>query len=127
MTFAFNPQRGLVIVRAEVFGPTGSAVLRLALDTGATRTLIDSAALVAIGYDPAASTDHVQVSTGSGVESSAIVEIKRIVALGHDRQSFFVLSHKLPPTLSVDGVLGLDFMRGLSLTIDFRTGQVTLT
>ena len=27
---------------------------------------------------------------------------------------------------AVDGLLGLDFFRGQSLTVDFRTGQVTL-
>ena len=126
MSFAFNPQRGLVIVRTEVFGPTGSAVLRLALDTGATRTLIDSAALVAIGYDPAASTDRVQVTTGSGIESSAHVVTEKIMTLGQQRTAFPVLSHRLPPTLSVDGVVGLDFLRGQVLTVDFQTGQITL-
>jgi len=34
----FDPQRGLVIVAAELWGASGSAVLRLALDTGATST-----------------------------------------------------------------------------------------
>jgi hypothetical protein len=48
----FNPRVGLVIVRAEVFGPTGSIVLRLALDTGATSTLISVGPLAAVGYDP---------------------------------------------------------------------------
>jgi hypothetical protein len=28
--------------------------------------------------------------------------------------------------LIVDGVLGLDFLRGHVLTIDFRSGQITL-
>ncbi len=41
MSHAFNPDRGLVVVQAEVFGPSGSVVLRLALDTGATGTLIN--------------------------------------------------------------------------------------
>ena len=34
----FDPQRGLVIVAAELWGASGSAVLRLAPDTGATST-----------------------------------------------------------------------------------------
>lgn len=126
MSFAFDPERGLIVVRAEIWGTTSSAVFRLALDTGATRTLIDSGALVALGYDPASTAQRVQVTTGSGIESAAAIAIDRIVALGQDRQSLRVLSHKLPPTLSVDGVLGLDFLRGLLLTVDFRTGQILL-
>ena len=53
MSLSFDPRRGLIVVRAELFGPSGSAVLQLALETGATSTLINVAMLVAIGYDPA--------------------------------------------------------------------------
>ena len=67
MNYTFDAQRGLVIVQAELFGPTGSIVLRLALDTGATGTMINVAPLTAIGYDPSLAPDRVQVTTGSGV------------------------------------------------------------
>lgn len=53
MSVPFNPQHGLVMVRAAVDGPSGSAVFRLALDTGATGTVINVGMLVALGYDPA--------------------------------------------------------------------------
>ena len=76
MTFAFDPYSGLVIVRAELTGPSGSGILRLALDTGATSTLVNVAMLVAIGYDPALTTDRVQVTTGSGVEFAPRVELR---------------------------------------------------
>jgi hypothetical protein len=33
----------------------------------------------------------------------------------------------LPPGAGVDGLLGLDFLRGQSLTIDFRSGEITLS
>ena len=68
MSIPFNPQHGLVIVRAAVEGPSGSAVLRLALDTGATGTVINVGMLVALGYDPALVPERIQVTTGSGVE-----------------------------------------------------------
>ena len=53
MSFSFDPQQGLIIVPAELWGPSGSAVLRLALDTGATGTVVNTGMLVALGYDPA--------------------------------------------------------------------------
>jgi hypothetical protein len=37
-----------------------------------------------------------------------------------------VLSHALPPTTGIDGLLGLDFLRGSVLTIDFQNGQIDL-
>jgi predicted aspartyl protease len=110
-----------------VFGPLGSIVLRLALDTGATATMINVAPLVTIGCDPSLSPDRVQVTTGSGVEYAPRVEVNRIKALGQERTLFSVLSHTLPASATIDGLLGLDFLRGQKLTIDFRQADVSLT
>ncbi len=126
MSFPFDPQRGLVIVRAELWGPSASVVLRLALDTGATSTVVNVGMLVAIGCDPATAPDRLQVTTGSGVEFSPRVRLQRIVALGLERTDFHVLGHTLPPSAAVDGLLGLDFFRGQVLTVDLRSGRVTV-
>ena len=126
MSVPFNPQHGLVMVRAAVDGPSGSAVFRLALDTGATGTVINVGMLVALGYDPALAPDRIQITTGSGVEFAPRVTLDKITALGQERTDFPVLGHTLPPSAGIDGLLGLDFFRGQSLTVDFRTGQVTL-
>jgi predicted aspartyl protease len=126
MSVPFNPQHGLVIVRAAVDGPSGSAVFRLARDTGATGTVINVGMLVALGYDPALAPARIQVTTGSGVEFVPRIPLDKIVTLGQERTDFPVLGHTLPPSAGIDGLLGLDFFRGQSLTVDFRTGQVTL-
>ena len=126
MSFPFDPQQGLIIVLAELWGPSGSAVLRLALDTGATGTLVNTGMLVALGYDPALMPDRVQITTGSGVEFVPRVLLDRIMVLGEESAEFPVLGHTLPPSAGIDGLLGLDFFRGRSLTIDFRAGQVVL-
>lgn len=126
MSFSFEQRHGLVIVNAELWGPTGSAVLRLALDTGATGTLINVGMLVAIGYDPALVPDRVQVTTGSGVEFVPRVTLDKIVALGQEHSEFAVLGHTLPPSAGVDGLLGLDFFREQVLTIDFKKFEVSL-
>ena len=126
MTFPFDPHQGLIVVRTELNGPSGRAMLRLALDTGATTTLINAAMLVSVGYDPALTTERSEVTTGSGVEFAPIVEVSRIAALGEERERLPILCHTLPPTAGVDGVLGLDFFRHQVLTIDFRRGQIIL-
>lgn len=115
-----------MVVRAELFGPDGSAVLRLARDTGATSTVVSVGMLVAIGYDPALVSDRVQVTTGSGIEFAPRVILDGVVALGQERSGFPVLGHTLPPSAGVDGLLGLDFLRGQMLTVDFRAGHVML-
>lgn len=127
MSSTFDPRQGLIIVPVEVWGPTGSAVLRLALDTGATVTLLSVAMLVALGYDPALSQTRVQVTTGSGVEFAPRVTLNRMRGLEQERVDFPVLGHTLPPSAGVDGLIGLDFFRDRNLGIDFRAGQVTVT
>jgi len=126
MSYPFNAQRGLIALQAELFGPSGSAVLRLALDTGATATLVNVGLLVALGYDPALAPVRVQVTTGSGVEFAPRVTINKIATLGQEHDNFPVLGHTLPPSAGVNGLLDLDFLRGRELVIDFRQGRVRL-
>ncbi len=116
----------LVIVQVELWGLFRSAVLSLALDTGATSTLVNQSRLMQLGYDPASQLERFQMTTGSGIEFVARLTLSKIVALGRERTNFPVLCHTLPPSASVDGLLGFDFFRGMSLTIDFRNGQLHL-
>jgi predicted aspartyl protease len=127
MSFVFDPHQGLILVQAEISGPSGIAVLRLALDTGATTTLINAGMLVSLGYDPALSSDRVQVTTGSGIEFAPVVNLNRLRTLEQERTDFPTLCHTLPPSAGVDGLLGLDFFRNQKLTIDLRAGEITLS
>ncbi len=127
MNYRFNARRGLIVIQSEIQGPSGSIVLRLALDTGATGTMINVAPLTTIGYDPSLAPDRVQVTTGSGVEYAPRLSVLGIKALGQERQDFPVLAHTLPPSASIDGLLGLDFLRGQVLRINFQRGIVVLS
>jgi predicted aspartyl protease len=126
MSFPFNPRHGLILVQAEVEGPSGLIRLRLALDTGATTTIIDPSLLIAIGYDPNSVQNRVPVTTGSAVVTAPLLPVIRMRALGQERLNFQLLSHSLPPSAGVDGLLGLDFLRGRLLTVDFTNGVLTL-
>jgi predicted aspartyl protease len=126
VSFAFQPHRGLILVQAELKGPAGTGILSLALDTGATATTVNQSRLMQLGYDPAGTTDRFQVTTGSGIEFVARITVEKVAALGQERAGFPVLCHTLPPSAGVDGLLGLDFLRGQILTVDFRNGRLTL-
>jgi hypothetical protein len=126
MNLDFNPQEGLIIVPTRLFGPGGDAVVQLALDTGATGSLVNWDIAVLLGYDPAIVQDRVQVTTGSGVEFAPRIKVMKIEALGKIHEYFPLLCHTLPPTAGVDGLLGLDFFRGTFLTIDLISGKVNV-
>ncbi len=126
MSVSFSSQQGLIIVGAEIEGTLGDVVLRLALDTGATSTVINVGILVAIGYDPALASERFQITTGSGVEFVPRITLKKIVALEQTLVNFPVLCHTLPPSTGVDGLLGVDFFQEQTLTIDFSNRKISL-
>jgi predicted aspartyl protease len=124
--FPFNPKRGLIRVQVDLSGPAGQTVVYLALDTGATSTLIGLGALQLAGYDPTVVGQKMQIITGSGTVQAYRLPVASLAALGQTRTGFPVIAHTLPPGASVDGVLGLDFLRGNVLTIDFIQGEINL-
>jgi predicted aspartyl protease len=127
MSVPFNSQQGLIVIDAELEGPAATISLRLAVDTGAVRTLLRDALLIAVGHDPAQSTQQTRMLSASGIQPVALVTVLRLKALEQERQQFPVIAHTLPAAAAIDGLLGLDFYRGQKLDIDFRQGLITLS
>ena len=87
--------------------------------------MVSARLLADIGYD-LTQTPIVTMTTGSGVLEVPEVTVSKLNALGQTRENVSILAHTLPPTATVDGILGLDFLRGHVLNIDFRLGRLTL-
>lgn len=126
MIYQFDPAERLILIKAEATGPKRTMPLRLILDTGATTSVFRESILAAMGYDLANVTDRVEMTTGSHVTTVSRVVLTRFSALGKHRFGMQVVSHSLPLNISASGLLGLDFLRDFSLSIDFRNGQITL-
>ena len=78
MSFIFNPHHRMIVVGAQLHGPSGRIVVRLALDTGSSRTMVAIAPLVTAGYDPALAGDRVRVTTPTSVAFLPRLTIARI-------------------------------------------------
>jgi hypothetical protein len=126
MSTPFYPDDGLIVVSAVVEGPLQDTQVSLALDTGAVDTVISESILRFVGYDPSLAAQQVQATAATSVVSVPQLPVRRLSALGQDRFDFPVLAHTLPPSAGVDGLLGLDFVRGYELKINFRTGLIDL-
>ncbi|MBN2542816.1 retropepsin-like domain-containing protein [bacterium] len=126
MKVNFDPKQGLIPIQTRLFGSHTDTIVRLALDTGATGTMINWDVAVLLSYDPASVKERVQVTTGSGVEFAPRILIRKVEALGLTSVNFPVLCHTLPPSATVDVVLGLDFFRGKLLIIDLNEGFVNV-
>ncbi len=127
MKSSFNGQEGLVIVRGTLFGPSGDLDVILGLDCGATNTVLNGAVLEYVGYDLALASDPVTMATVSRLELASSLTIGKLEVLGHALENFPVLIHDLPHLAGVDGLLGLDLLRGHVLTLDFPNGELELT
>jgi predicted aspartyl protease len=109
-----------------LYGPKGDTIVNLALDTGATWSLVSWETAVLIGYDPASVSERTSITTGSGVEYCPKITLQQLEALGKKAKGLDVLCHTLPPTSRVDGLLGLNFLRRFDLRVNFRHGYLTI-
>lgn len=66
------------------------------------------------------------MTTVTGIVQTPQSIATRVLALKQHRDHFPVVLHDLPAA-RFDGILGLDFLRGQELTIDFRQGLITLS
>jgi hypothetical protein len=76
MSVPFDRHGRLIVVRANLWGPSGRTLLRMALDTGATATVVRASSLITLSYDPADATEHCDVATGSGIERVPLIDVE---------------------------------------------------
>lgn len=126
MKITFDATQGLIVIPTRLHGFQIDTIVRLALDTGATGSMINWDVAMLLGYDPASAKERIQVTTGSGVEFAPRIVVKKVQILGRSLENFPMLCHTLPPSATVDGLLGLDFFRGVRLVVDLRAGIITL-
>jgi len=126
MNITFDPTQGLIVIPTRLHGLHTDTIVRLALDTGATSSMINWDVAVLLGYDPASSKERIQVTTGSGVEFAPRIVVKKVEVSGRSLENFPILCHTLPPSATVDGLLGLDFFRGVRLVVNLQEGIVAL-
>jgi predicted aspartyl protease len=126
MSASFAPNGRPVVVEGWVTGPDRTFKVKLVVDTGATGTLIGASILTALGvpFPPTARRRRLRAATGGA--TAPVVSVRQLLVLGQAKTDFPVAAHDLPPAVTYDGLLGLDFFRGLVLTLDFARGFVAL-
>ena len=127
MSEPFDITARSVRIPVLVVGPRRSRQLWCAVDTGATQTLLPSIHLQGIGYDLSKPAGHTRIRTATGTARVPLMRVSAISALGRVRTDLLVAAHDMPLGVEADGLLGLDFFRGLVLTFDFARGRVSLS
>jgi predicted aspartyl protease len=123
MNYPFDRRANLTFVAADLYGPKKIHFqANLALDTGATTTLISWDIAKFSGLNPERRSRSTRITTGSGVERCPVVVLPQMSALGKTVKELDVLCHDLPPATLVDGLLGLNSLRDFDLRINFKEG-----
>ena len=101
----------------------------LALDTGASNTVIDLNALFAAGYRIEDAIRIVEIETAGGVIEAYVFQILELKALGITRRHLEVSSYDFIDNnifSEIQGVLGLDFFKGYKFCIDMTDFEITV-
>lgn len=124
--FPIPTDDGVIIVDASI---EGKYKFRLALDTAATHTTIDSNVLYLSGYSLKESKGEAELETSNGIIRVELYDIEQFKCLGILKQKFEVqvydfVAHGIMS--DYDGVIGLNFLREHKFCIEIEKGEVTI-
>ena len=124
--FDLFAEEDVIIVNAKI---NNKYNLRLALDTAATHTTIDSNVLYFSGYELKSSKGEREIETSNGIIIVETFDIKKLNCLDITKSNFEVqvydfISHGI--TSNYDGVVGLNFFKEHKICIDFNKKEITI-
>jgi gag-polyprotein putative aspartyl protease len=102
---------------------------KLAFDTAATHTTIDSNALFLSGYQLKDAIGETEIETSNGLVNVEIYKIKSFECLGIKKENVEIqvydfMAHGV--TSEYHGVLGLNFLKDHKFCIDMIKGEITI-
>ena len=126
MRYKIDPDAPIIVLSITLEGEDAEKKIDMALDTGATYTMIPWEIAEILGYNPGASKERIPLITASGVERAPLITLKSISVLGKGADNVQTVVHNLPEKSYVDGLLGLSFLKRFRLSLDFRAGILEL-
>lgn len=124
---AFDPNAELIWVGGTLGMAAETRHLMMVKDTGTPRTLIERSVAESLGLTEDLRIGYARFKgvAGPPVRGYRIVA-DRFEAFGRVLNNFEVICLELSEELDVDGLIGLDFFRGLKVLTDYQAGFITL-
>ncbi|MBX9582759.1 MAG: retroviral-like aspartic protease family protein [Gemmataceae bacterium] len=126
MTTRFDPAARLIHLTGYLTGPAGTVDVRFVLDTGASGTVVRATSPAAAGIVTPPGAPRRRMHGLAAGATAPVARVRHLLAVGHGRADFPAAAFDFAPTRPYDGLLGLDFFRGLVLKLDFAGGVITL-
>ncbi len=121
----FIPYENLIYLLGRIYGPRGSRIVYMALDTGATTTMVSTEIIVALGYS-VTPENKIRLIFGGGLEDAPEVQVQKMSVANHLIENLKVTCYDLPQESGLDGLLGLNFLRNFDMQLKFSDGTLTL-
>ena len=122
--FKKDPESGVIFVALEL---KNKYILKMVLDTAASRTTVDINALYMAGYSIADKSETCAVETANGIVKVNIFELETLTVLGRTvhNMPIYVYDFIAHGIISdYDGLLGLDFFENTILCIDMKNNTI---
>lgn len=123
--FKLEDDESLIPVDCQI----GEYAYNLALDTGASNTVIDLNEMLIAGYRIEDAIRIIEIETANGIIEAYVFQVVEINALGITRRHFEVSSYSGSEGevfSEIQGVLGLDFFKGYKFCIDMTDFEITV-
>ena len=106
---SFNPVGELIVLRLTVGGvdPDTFRNVFVALDTGASTTMIPTEVAVDLGYD--LSNPNEQMMTANGIVLASRIAVRKLTAIGETVENIDVVCHDLPEGSIIRRTIRLEF------------------
>ena len=123
---SFNPTAKSIFLRLKISSINVDTIrdILVALDTGASTTMIPPEVATDLGYD--ISNPNESMITASGIVLTKRITVRKLIAAGETVENIDVLCHDLPEGSIIEGLLGLNFLRHFDVNISFSTGTIEL-
>ena len=123
---SFNPTAKSIFLRLKISSINADPTrdILVALDTGASTTMIPPEVATDLGYD--LSNPNEPMITASGIVLTKRVTVRKLAAAGETVENIDVVCHDLPEGSIIEGLLGLNFLRHFDVNTSFSTGTIEL-
>ena len=123
--FKLEDDESLIPVDCQI----GEYSYNLALDTGASNTVIDLNEMLIAGYQIEDAIRIIEIETANGIIEAYVFQVVEIKALGITRRHFEVSSYNVAEGdvfSEIQGILGLDFFKDYKFCIDMVDSEITV-
>jgi len=122
MKHTFTLHKRKIIVFATIKGIRIEKNFKFILDTGASKSIIDSNIVSSLGFDLKRLKTSDRLTTIGGGKNSKILHVPKFSLLGKNMVNFEVNVVNIPPQILyfADGLIGMDFLLQFKhITFDF--------